>query len=98
EAVWRGLAETYSTRGAKDGPRRGEAGLITGHLGELVDKKRAKNGPRVSSRFRIGERTKGTPLFQNGTGTRENGLVESRVRWDKYLWVSGLQNILCWCD
>src|ERR1035441_4785312 len=38
------------------------------------------------------------PLFQNGTGTRENGLVESRVRWDKYLWVSGLQNILCWCD
>src|ERR1017187_10049667 len=29
--------------------------------------------------FRIGERTKGTPLFQNGTGTRENGLVESRV-------------------
>src|ERR1035441_8017927 len=47
--------------------------------------------------FRIGERTKGTPLFQNGTGTRENGLVESRVRWDKYLWASGLQNILCWC-
>src|ERR1035438_8657360 len=45
-----------------------------------------------------GRGTKGRPLFQNGTGMRENGVMGKWVMWLKCRWVSELQIILCLCD
>ena len=78
-----GMMLTYSTKRAQNVPRRGKAELIIGHLSKPCDKKRAKNGPLPASRLRVGERTNGKPLFQNGTGRRENGVGERGAVWLK---------------
>src|ERR1035437_2965097 len=43
-------------------------------------------------------RGRSIPLFQNGTGIRENGLGGKCLARLKFMWVTELQIILCLCD